>query len=146
MRWNLREFCKFWHFPWKLFLAEFYKVYNTRQRTRFDHLVWVKLQIFHFIGATWLFLNLIWQFHNYFKLCCIWQISWMSNWKIKTSFNEQRTTWNFLIFWRVLSGFAKKIQILRDEKTRRQLAMLKQFNFHQIWLKKDSLIIFLIKC
>ena len=50
---------------------------------------------------------------NVLKLCCIWQISWMFNWKIKTNFNEQRTIWNFLIFWGVLSGFAKKIQILR---------------------------------
>ena len=58
---NLREFSKFWHF-FLCFLL--FKVYNSRQRTRCDHLTWVKLQIFHFIGTTWLFLKLIWQCHD----------------------------------------------------------------------------------
>ena len=58
---NLHEFCKFGHF-FLCFLL--FKVYNSRQCTRCDRLTGVKLQIFHFIGTTWSFSKLIWQFYD----------------------------------------------------------------------------------
>ena len=51
-------------------------------------LTWVKLEIFHFIGTTWLFSKLIWQFHN----CLIRKMSnkFMKVYPLKSSTTNRR--------------------------------------------------------
>ena len=60
----------------------------SRQRTRCDRLARVKLQIFHFIGTTWLFSKLIWQFYN----CLIRKISnkYMKVYPLESSTTNRR--------------------------------------------------------
>ena len=74
---------------WTLFFCFLlFKVYNSRQRTRCDRLTPAKLQIFHFIGTTWSFSKLIWQFYN----CLIRKISnkYMKVYPIESSTTNRR--------------------------------------------------------
>ena len=68
---------------------------NNMLQSRITQTSVLKPCIFLKDGEFWKCSHSFWQIYLY---CFIWQISWMSNWKLKTSFNNEQVTiiFNFL--------------------------------------------------
>ena len=104
-----------------------------------------KTENFENVSTTQFSMNLL-AFCNALKLCCIWQISWISSWKIKISFNKQRTIWNFLNFLRGPVRVCEENPDSRRWKNTQTADYAKAIQFPSDLTEKNSLIIFLIKC